>query len=284
MSVCLVRGSGDIASAVAHALFTAGYGVVVHDVPAPTCPRRGRAFVDALFDGHSRLEGVEARLAGDLASLARIVDGGELIGITAVDFEAVLGALRPVVLVDARMRKRQVPEGQRGLAPLTIGLGPNFVAGETTDLVVETAWGACLGEVIFRGPPLPFTGEPRAIAGHARERYAYAPVAGRFETAGALGAPVLRGHELARIGEIVVRAPLDGVVVGLTRSGVAVPVGAKILEVDPRPDPALAYGIGERAGTIARGVLSIVAAKHRRHREAHWLERIRRVSHSGARA
>ena len=64
-------------------------------------------------------------------------------------FERVVEALRPQVVLDARMRKRENPEFQRGVAPLTIGLGPNFVAGENVDLVVETAWGEQMGEIIL---------------------------------------------------------------------------------------------------------------------------------------
>ena len=33
-----------------------------------------------------------------------------------------------------------MPEGQRGNAVVTVGLGPNFVAGETVDLAIETMW------------------------------------------------------------------------------------------------------------------------------------------------
>jgi len=47
----LVRGIGDIGSAVTHRLFGAGHRVVIHDVPAPAAPRRGMAFTDAIFDG-----------------------------------------------------------------------------------------------------------------------------------------------------------------------------------------------------------------------------------------
>jgi xanthine dehydrogenase accessory factor len=38
------------------------------------------------------------------------------------------------------MRKRDRPEVQRGLAPLAIGLGPNFVAGGAIHIMVETRW------------------------------------------------------------------------------------------------------------------------------------------------
>ena len=53
--IVLVRGVGDIGSAVAHRLFGAGYGVVIHDDPQPTTTRRGMAFADAVFDGRASL-------------------------------------------------------------------------------------------------------------------------------------------------------------------------------------------------------------------------------------
>ena len=55
----LVRGTGDIASAVAHCLFQAGYGVVMHDVSQPSATRRGMALIDAVFDGRAMLAGIE---------------------------------------------------------------------------------------------------------------------------------------------------------------------------------------------------------------------------------
>ena len=57
----LVRGSNDVASAVAHCLFSARYGVVIHDDPKPTVTRRKMAFADAIFDGETTLMGVTAR-------------------------------------------------------------------------------------------------------------------------------------------------------------------------------------------------------------------------------
>jgi xanthine dehydrogenase accessory factor len=42
--LCLVRGVGDIGSAVAHLVFREGYAVVLHDEPAPTTTKRGMAF------------------------------------------------------------------------------------------------------------------------------------------------------------------------------------------------------------------------------------------------
>ena len=47
----LVRGVGDVGSAVAAVLFRTRYRVALHDEPAPATPRRGMAFTDAVFDG-----------------------------------------------------------------------------------------------------------------------------------------------------------------------------------------------------------------------------------------
>jgi hypothetical protein len=44
----VVRGVGDVGSAVAHRLFVEGYAVVIHDGPTPTTTRRGMAFADAV--------------------------------------------------------------------------------------------------------------------------------------------------------------------------------------------------------------------------------------------
>jgi hypothetical protein len=62
----VVRGIGDVGSAVAHRLFLEGYAVVIHDVPTPTTTRRGMAFADAVFDGSAILDNVHAVRAHDL--------------------------------------------------------------------------------------------------------------------------------------------------------------------------------------------------------------------------
>jgi xanthine dehydrogenase accessory factor len=183
------------------------------------------------------------------------------IPLVAGDFGKILDYLRPQVLIDARMNKRSIPERQSGLAPLTIGLGPNFIAGETVDFVVETAWDG-LGRIIDSGSSLPLTGEPRPINGYGRERYVYAPSDGRFETDFGIGAKVSRGETVACIGAALIRAPLDGCLRGITHAGAAVKAGTKVVEVDPRGDPAKAFGIAERPGKIALAVLAAVTAQY----------------------
>lgn len=216
-ALCLVRGCGDIGSAVAHALFSAGHDVLIHDVADPCFARRGMAFTDAMYEDGACLEGVIGRRTSDIFSIRWMLERREEIPLTAESFRKVLEYLRPHVLIDARMNKRSIPDRQFGLAPLTIGLGPNFVAGETTDLVVETAWEA-LGRIIESGSSLPLAGEPRPINGYGRERYVYAPADGRFETDCGIGAKISRGETVAGIGTAVIRAPLDGCLRGITHA------------------------------------------------------------------
>jgi xanthine dehydrogenase accessory factor len=259
----VVRGVGDIASAVAHRLFRDGYAVVLHDVPMPTTTRRGMAFADAVFDGHAALDGVRAVRAHDLARVKETLDSRNAIPVYVRDFGPLLTDVRPSVLVDARLRKHAAPEAQRELAPLTIGLGPDLVAGRHADIVVETSWEG-LGAVITDGASRPLAGEPREIAGHARDRYVYAPCDGVFRTKARIGDAVRKGQEIAEIGSMALTAPLDGLLRGLTHDGVPVSVRTKVVEVDPRNREAEVRGIAERPRRIADGVLAAIREWDRR--------------------
>jgi xanthine dehydrogenase accessory factor len=254
----LIRGVGDVGSAVAHRLFLAGHEVMLHDDPQPTAARRGMAFTDAVFDGRSELDGVAAVRVDSLDSLPDLLAAHDVIAVSVADLAAVLAAAPPDVLVDARMRKRARPEPQRGLAKLAIGLGPSFVPGETTDVVVETSWGPALGRVLTTTPALPLRGEPRPIAGHARDRFVYAPHAGVFRTTLGIGDRVGVGQVVARIGSTDLTAPLAGALRGLTRDGAPVTAGTKVIEVDPRGPAGVVRGIGERPARIADGVLAAI--------------------------
>jgi xanthine dehydrogenase accessory factor len=258
MSVILVRGTGDVGSAVAHALYRAGHRVVLHDTPAPAHSRRGMAFVDALYEGEAVLAGVLAKRARNLSALRPMLCCGRAVPVADEPLERVIAQVHPQVLVDARMRKHDRPESQRGLAPLTIGLGPAFEAGSTADVAIETAWGTDLGKVLWSGRTRDLEGEPQAIQGHARDRYLYAPCVGIFSTALKIGDRVVEGQEIARIGDVSLHAPLSGRLRGLSHDRAPVVVGAKVVEVDPRGDASRVDGLGERPSRIAEGVLQAV--------------------------
>ena len=260
--VVLVRGSGDVGAAVAVVLRRAGYGVAIHEIAAPFAPRRGMAFADAVFDGSCELDGVTARRIDDLDALGAALGVDAEIAVTTAPIADVLEVLAPAVLVDARMRKRARPESQLDLAPLTIGLGPNVVAGETTHVAIETQWGDALGTVLRAGATRALGGEPRSFEGHGRDRFVYAPAAGVLRTSARIAQQVVAGEVVATIGEEELRAPLDGILRGLTHDGVPVEQGTKVVEVDPRGDVSKVVGLGPRPLRIGEGVLAAIEAEH----------------------
>ena len=253
----LVRGVGDIGSAIAHRLFVEGYDVALHDDPQPTTTRRGMSFADAVFGGRPVLDGVRAIRFDDLEQVRRAAAARAAIPVCVRSLAPVLAILRPRALVDARMHKHSQPDVQLGLAAFTVALGPALVAGRHADVIVETSWDD-LGRVITHGASLPLAREPREIDGHARDRYVYAPVDGVFQTALRIGDAVRQDQEVARIGTAVLTAPLDGVLRGLTHDAVPVTEGTKVIEIDPRGRVDGVRGIAERPRRIADGVLAAI--------------------------
>lgn len=216
------------------------------------------AFTNALFEGSCTLEEVTAERLDDLRVLDGVLRSHAVLPIVVSDFDALVYRLEPHIVVDARMRKRVRPESQIELAPLTIGLGPNFIAGQNTHWVVETQWGEHLGTVLCEGGTMELEGEPRSFQGHSRDRFVYAPHAGRFSTTKDIADQVDCGQIVAWIDEIALQAPLAGILRGLVHDGAIVAEGAKVVEIDPRCDRNTVFGIGERPGKIADGVLEAI--------------------------
>ena len=133
----VIRGGGDLASAVAHQLFSHGYRPVIVESPTPATTRRSMAFATAVFEGRVELEGVWAEHAETLDRVTDLLGQGGCVSVYTGPLATLLSALSPRVLIDARMRKRQIAENQIDHAPLVIGLGPGFSAGETVHCVIE---------------------------------------------------------------------------------------------------------------------------------------------------
>src|SRR5260221_5208065 len=102
VQIVLVRGAGDVGSAVAHTLFAAGYRLAVHDLPAPTYGRRGMAFVDAIFDGSAGFAGNLAKPA-PTSGIAHMLHCRQAPSIFAACLFQIFPAMRPDVLVDGRL-------------------------------------------------------------------------------------------------------------------------------------------------------------------------------------
>ena len=86
--------------------------------------------------------------------------------------------LKPLIVIDAILAKKNLGT-HRGMAPITIALGPGFSAPQDVDVVIETMRGHRLGRLYFEGTALPNTGIPGEIGGKSAERVVHAPASGQ---------------------------------------------------------------------------------------------------------
>jgi xanthine dehydrogenase accessory factor len=254
-TLVLIKGGGDIGSAVAHLLHRSGYLPVIVEGPHPATVRRRMSYVQAVFDGEAELEGIRGERVDSVNTLRALLQWGKIIPVFVGSTEVVQETLQPEVVIDARMRKKERAESQKDEAPLVIGLGPGFHAQETVHVVIETNRGPNLGRVITKGEAESYTGKPVAIEGYKRARYIYAPCDGMFETQLDVGMFIQAGEVVGRVGEWDLRVEVSGIIRGITKIGVPVKMGTKVVDVDPRGKEELITGIGERPRRIAEGVL-----------------------------
>ena len=253
--VILIKGGGDIGTAVAVRLHHAGRQVVVAQAPDSLILRRGISFGAAIDKGEILVDDVRARPAGTEAETLALL-AQQVVPVWTAGWTVALDALCPRVLVDARMVKReQNTETRKYHAPLVIGLGPGFTAGQDVHLVIETNYGPNLGRIIREGSAEPYTGIARVIRGYGQERYLYAPIGGTFLTTKEIGTRVEADEVVGRIGKEALRSRFPGIIRGILRSGSAVQKGQKLVDIDPRGELIATRTFTDRALRIAEAVL-----------------------------
>jgi xanthine dehydrogenase accessory factor len=255
----LLRGGGDLASGVAARLYRSGIGVIIVELPQPRAIRRLVSFAEAVYAGAVEVEGIQGVYAEEVEAARRAVGAGRIA--VVADAEASLRhSLRPVAIVDARMRKRP-PELDLDAAPLIVGLGPGFTAGVDCHAVVETQRGHHLGRVLWEGAAEPDSGQPGEIAGQADRRVLRAPEDGIMRAVAALGSLVAAGQTVTKVGRREVTAPFDGAVRGLIHDGLTVRRGEKIGDLDPRNQLRYCHEISDKALAVGGGVLEAVLTR-----------------------
>jgi xanthine dehydrogenase accessory factor len=217
------------------------------------------AFAEAVYSGETTVGGITARLAEKFAEAEEILGEGKIAVRVDPDME-ILADFKPLVLVDGRMRK-EPPEVGMEAAPLVIGLGPGFMAGENCHAVVETMRGHNLGRVIWEGSAQADTGIPDAIGNTREERVLRAPTDGRLAARASICDHVEKGDLIAVVSEEAVVAPFMGVLRGLVHEGVEVKKGMKIGDVDSRDDPRYCTTISDKALAVGEGVLEAVLSR-----------------------
>jgi len=230
----VVRGGGDLATGVIQKFFRAGFPVVILETPAPTAIRRSVALCEAAYDGSARVEDMVCRRVSNTDELEDCWLAGTIPLLIDPTGETIK-RIQPSAVIDAILAKHN-PGTHKGMAPVTIALGPGFCAGEDVDAVIETMRGHDLGRLIFKGSAAPNTGIPGEIGGKSAQRVIHAPASGTVIHKKQIGDVVQRDEVLCIIEETEVRAPFTGLLRGLIREGAAVPQGMKIADIDPRTD------------------------------------------------
>lgn len=255
-TIVVIRGAGEQASAVAHCLFRSGFKVCLIEAAQPLAVRRMVSFCEAVYDGQKTVEGVTALSVFDPAQIPSVWDQGQIP--LAIDPEKkVVGFLRPHVLVDAILAKRNVGTTVTD-APLVIALGPGFTAPTDAHVIVETNRGHNLGRLIFDGRAEPNTGIPGMINGFSEERVFRAPCDGLFIALRDIGAMVCAGDTVAQVAGEPVIVRISGVLRGMLRDGITVTKGLKAGDVDPRGKKEYCATISDKARALGGAVLSAI--------------------------
>lgn len=256
MDIVIIRGGGDLASGIAHRLFKSGFGIVITDIEKPTAIRRKVSFCEAIYSGEVVVEGVKGILCENLEEVKEIIIKGEIPVLIDENCRTAY-SLKPIAVVDSILAKRNLGT-KMDMAPITIGVGPGFVAGGDVNLVIETNRGHFLGKVIEEGSAAKNTSIPGNIAGYTSERIIRAAESGVIESFYKIGDLVKKGDLICTTGEDEVRANIDGVIRGLLKEGLQVKKGMKIGDIDPRGIVEYTYTISDKARAIGGGVLEAI--------------------------
>ena len=260
-NLIIVRGGGDLATGTIYKLKKSGFPVLVLEAENPSAIRRNVAFCEAVYQGSQTVEDLTCYQAESVEQAEEFLNQGKLAVLVDPAGEAIR-RLKPLAVVDAILAKRNLGTN-RNMAPITVALGPGFVAGEDVDAIVETKRGHHLGRVLWTGSAAPNTGIPGIIGGYGKERVIHSPAKGIVRNVKKITDTVSKGEVIALVetesGVVSVEATLDGILRGLIRDGYPVKVGFKMADIDPRKEEYNnCFTISDKARCIAGGVLEAI--------------------------
>ena len=257
----IVRGGGDIATGTIYKLHKCGFKVLVLETANPSAIRRNVAFSEAVYQKAHTVEDVTCYLAENREHAVSLLEEGKLAMLIDEKGDSI-AALKPMAVVDGILAKKNMGT-HKGMASVTVALGPGFEAGTDVDAVIETMRGHSLGRVIYHGSAIKNTGIPGDVGGYTKERVIYSPAAGILRNVNKITDIVKKGEVIANIENdtevIPVRATIDGLLRGLIRDGYPVTEGFKIADIDPRiQEYSNCLTISDKARCIAGGVLEAI--------------------------
>jgi xanthine dehydrogenase accessory factor len=259
--IVAIKGAGEMASAVAWRIYMSNIRqILMLDTASPQAVRREVSFCEAVLDGSQTVEGVEAYRADNDTAIREAWTQGKIAVVIDPEWK-MLDHFQPHVVIDAILAKKNLGT-HMGEAPLVIGLGPGFVAGQDAHLVIETNRGHNLGRIMSSGNAEPNTGIPGPIGGYTEERVLRAPCDGEFKARCAIGDHIKKGDTVATVADDAVQAKIDGVLRGLIRSSSHVRQGLKLGDIDPRGNVDYCHTISDKARAISGSVLEAILRQY----------------------
>jgi xanthine dehydrogenase accessory factor len=255
--IILVRGGGEIGSAIAHRLARSHFRVCITEVAEPLSINRGISFSEAIYDTTKTIEGINAEKSSvSLESIYKIWRNGKIP--VVVDPElAVKPVILPDVLVNAIMLERETNTKITD-APLVIGIGSGFTAGENVHMVIDSNKGNNLGRVLISGKSADISQKPKGINELVDEGILWSSDSGVFTSAKNIGDTVALDEIIGKIDDIPLKAPISGMLRGLIRNETRVLANTKIAEIDSDTDKSICSNIRDSARSIAGGVLEAI--------------------------
>jgi xanthine dehydrogenase accessory factor len=256
----IIRGAGEMASGIAHRLYSAGFRkILMTEIAKPLSVRRTVSFSEAVYEGEASVEGVRGVCIDSVDEWPALWEEN-MIAVIVYSAENPVEKLKPDILIDATMFKKQTSLTGKE-APFVIGIGPGFIAPVNVHAVIESNRGHDLGRVIWDGSAEPFTGIPGSTKGFTVERVLRSPKAGVVRHMKHIGEIVKKGDTILYVDEIPVYASIDGVLRGLIRE-ISVEKNEKVGDIDPRGQVALCYSISDKARAIGNGVLEAIMCRY----------------------
>ncbi len=259
--IIAIKGAGEMATGIATRLFQANFKqIFMVEIENPVAVRRRVSFCEAIHEDRAEVEGVRAKRIENMKDISLAWENNCIPVLVDPDWQSIK-TIQPHVVVDAIIAKKNLGT-HRNEAPLVIGLGPGFEAGQDVDMVIETLRGHNLGRIIEKGCPAPNTGVPGPIGGFTSERLLRAPCFGIFTAIIPMGAMVKKNDVVGHVGDQPVIAKIDGILRGLIRDNTRVKDRLKIGDIDPRGNKEYVTSISEKARAIGGGVLEAILREY----------------------
>ena len=252
--IVLIKGGGEIGSAIAHRLVRCNIRVCITENSAPSEICRGASFSEAVFETTKAVEEMTAEKGLPTLEQVYKIWRNEHIPLLIDPEASVKPLLKPDVIVNAMMLKRETNTRMTD-ANLVIGIGPGFAAGVDVHMVIESQEGIGLGDIILRGPVASSATED---VSQSVNKILLAEDTGLFTTDKNIGDAVLANDPIGSLGDKTIVAPISGVLRGILRDQSKVLTNDTLVEIDPQNNKESCFRIREQTRAIAGGVLEAI--------------------------